>query len=133
MMVQQYTKIRYPVRNLNYILILRKMTLQVRVLLVLAMGSVCGPAAATTAESRTFVRADNPHIQTIGRVVRDPSSGALMFDQPDTQLRIRVQGVSSISILLQQLVPLNHAEPSNFAVFVNGKLANCTSHPAPRQ
>eukprot|EP00946_MAST-07B_sp_MAST-7B-sp1_P002591 g2591.t1 len=110
---------------------MKKMRLHVRVLFVLALASVCGPAAATTAESRAFVRPDNPHIQTIGRVVHDPSSGALMFDQPDTQLRIRVQGVSRISILLQQLVPSNHAEPSNFAVFVDGKLANCTSHPAP--
>jgi lysophospholipase L1-like esterase len=97
----------------------------------LTLGSALRGVAA--AETPTFVRPDGAHVQTIGRFARNLSSGELMFDQPDTQIRLRVQNTKSVAILLRQRVPETHAEPSDFAVFVDGKLAKCTSHLAPNE
>ena len=83
--------------------------------------------AAAASEKSIFVRPDNQLVQTVGRFARNISSGALMFDQPDTQIRLSVRNVSSIAFLLEQRIPKENAEPSDFAVFVDGKLVKSTS------
>ena len=83
--------------------------------------------AAAASEKSIFVRPDNQLVQTVGRFARNVSSGALMFDQPDTQIRLSVRNVSSIAFLLEQRIPKENAEPSDFAVFVDGKLVKSTS------